>query len=229
MTILMENLCQGLPKNLLNGKAEDDDRDPLVYTEAEMKAALEEAYKKGNSEGQTEGRSLGAAQEQEKLRAEIDALESVADGILMERSRILVSSGRDMTQLALEVASRILRRTLTDDSKVVFRALEDVLTRISEAQRLIIRLNPTEMDVVENQASDLSKLMSKDCQMEFRADPSVSPGGCIVDTPELHIDASTDSFWQRLEETLNAWCANEMLDVSEPADLKTEGDNSDAA
>jgi len=229
VTILMENLCQQLPKNMLSSKAANIERGPLVHTEDEMKTAREESYLLGIEEGHRQGKSEGVVQERDKFQAEVDALESVVDGILSERSRILISSGQDMTKLAMEMAGRIFRRLLPSDSKTVVRAVEDVLTRISEAQTLIIRLNPSEIDVVRNQETQLTRLLSDDSRLEFKADADVSPGGCLVDTPDLHIDASTDSLWQRFENALDDWCANEMSSLREHEETDTKGAETDAA
>lgn len=228
VVILMEHLCKSLP-GFKSVNAVEEVSDPLVYTEAEMNDAKEAANLEGYEKGTKEGLSRGRQEEQTKLQAEVDALESVSDGILMERSRILVSSGKDMTKLALEVASRVLRRELAGDDEVIIRALEDVLTRIGESQRLIVRLNPAEMEVVKRNETQLKQLLSEESRLEFRSDPTITPGGCIIDTPELHVDAGLDAFWERFESALEQWSASESLNDVAPVLEKGESEGYDDA
>jgi flagellar assembly protein FliH len=228
VVILMEHLCKDLP-GFKSKNAVEVEADPLVYTEAEMTAAKEAAFSEGYEKGNSEGLDKGRQEEQAKLQAEVDALESVSDGILMERDRILVSSGKDMTKLAMVVAGRMLRKELTHDSEVIVRALEDVLTRVGESQRLIIRLNPAEMDVVKGNEKQLKQLLTEGSRLEFRGDPSVTVGGCVVDTPELHIDAGFESLWERFEDALEHWGESETLNAVEPVQDKSDPEKNDHA
>ena len=116
---------------------------------------------------------------------------------------------------------------ITHDAEVIVRALEDVLTRVGESQRLIIRLNPAEMDVVKGNESQLKQLLAEGSRLEFRGDPSVTAGGCVVDTPELHIDAGFESLWERFEDALEHWGESETLNAVEPVQDTSDPENNE--
>ncbi len=200
-------------------------QEPLIYSERDVEALLEnvrrEALAEGRASGLEEGRAqgydvghqeglaAGREQEHEKLREGTRALTRIADGIVAERRRVIASAGGDLVQLAMAMAERIVRRSLPLDEEAVLRAIREALDRVADAHRIVVRLNPREMELVEHHREDLSSLISTDSHLELRADASVAPGGCLVDTAELRMDATVEALLERFEAVLADWCRRE--------------------
>lgn len=213
--------------------------DVRLHTEREVEAArrqgLDEGLARGRQEGfsrgHEEGLSEGRREERERLRGEGEALRMIGEEIVGERSRILVSAGRDLVRLALSMAERICRRSLSLDREAVLRAIREALGLVGEAQRVVVRINPGDIERIRAQARELQGLLSENSRLELRPDPTVSSGGCAVDTPELHLDATVEGFLERFEDALSTWSEGQVLDgASEPGGSAESGEmQSDAA
>ncbi len=218
------------PDSLAGGRS-----DPLIYSERDVEQLLanvrQEAFAEGRASGQDQGReagfeegfregvAVGRQEEHDQLRGGGELLETLGRAILQDRSRIVASVGRDIVQLALTMAERVVRRSLPCEDEVVLRAVREALAHVGDARRIVVRLNPREMELVRAHERDLAALAAAEAAIELRPDVAVTPGGCLVDTPELHLDATVEALLERFEEVLSAWSdgvAREGTDSREP-------------
>lgn len=208
--------------------------DPLIYSERDVEQLLanvrQEAVAEGHASGRDEGRAagyeegfhegveVGRQQEHDQLRAESELLATLVQSILQDRGRIVASVGRDLVQLALTMAERVVRRSLPFEDEAVLRAIREALGHVGDARRIIVRLNPRELERVRAHEADLAALLAAEASVELRPDTAVTPGGCLIDTPELHLDATVEALLERFEEVLSAWSDEVARQVTEGAD-----------
>jgi len=196
---------------LYTQSAMDDVRLELEETKRQIEIAREEGFERGLAEGRAKGREEAEIE----MQGETVALETVATGILAERMKMVTEAGRDIVQLALSMAERITRRSLPVDEDAVLRGIREALAHVGETRRVMIRLNPREMDAIRERTSQLRELVPGGSHLEFRADPAITPGGCTLETPELHLDATIEGLLERFEEALLAWSDQQALTTGE--------------
>ncbi len=204
--------------------------DPLLYSERDVErlladmrrevlaeghaAGFEEGHTAGFEAGQREGIEIGRQQEHDLIRGGSEMLAMLAETIVRERSRIIAEASRDLVQLALTMAERIVRHGLPLEDEAVLRAIREALGQVGDARRIVVRLNPREVELVETHSADLGALVAADAHIELRPDPGVTPGGCLMETPELHLDATVETLLGRFEEILTAWSAQVTLETA---------------
>jgi flagellar assembly protein FliH len=230
--------------------------DPLIYSERDVEQLLanvrRESFEEGRAGGHDEGRAaghqagyqegveVGHQEEHDQVRSDSELLAALVRSILQDRARIVISVGRDLVQLALTMAERVVRRSLPFEDEAVLRAIREALGHVGDTRRVIVRLNPRELDLVRAHERDLGALVAADAGIELRPDPAVTPGGCVVDTPELHLDATVEALLEQFEEVLSAWYdgvtreatvepATAGEDASAPPDGAGEVEQGDAA
>jgi flagellar assembly protein FliH len=80
-----------------------------------------------------------------------------------------------------------------------------------EHQSAVVRMHPTDMDVLQAPlAGEFAGL-----SLSLRADPTLEPGGCVVESAGMVIDATLQKRWQRAVATLGMASAWEV--PSEPS------------
>jgi flagellar assembly protein FliH len=154
----------------------------------------EERYQRGWTEGHTAGRN--------EIQPAVEHLSRMLEDIADQRESILRDAEKIVVQLGLRVAEKIIRTEVRLQPEVVVNVVADAIRRIADKSRVVIRVNPDDADRVSNYRERLASLVGGIGQMEIRDDPTVSQGGCLVETSVETIDARFEEQLSRLDEVL---------------------------
>jgi flagellar assembly protein FliH len=165
------------------------------------RAAIErDAFVKGYAQGEKAGLEAGVKRTDAVLRRLGETIDELA-GL---RRQILHHSEQQLVQLALALARRIVRRELAADDELLEALARVALERLGEARPATIRLNPE--DFARTAAGRLEQWAA--AHVAVVSDPSVSRGGCIVESPFGFVDAGIEAQLQEL--------AGALLESSQP-------------
>lgn len=200
-----------------------------VYSEEQMRRAthalqtqidqLREEAAAARHHGHEEGLAKGRTSERAHLREKAERLEQLAAEILAERSRILSAASRDLAQLAVRMTERFCRQAHEANPALVLRGVEEALSSLASGERIVVRVHPADIELVKSRREELGRLLDEGSELQLRADESVRPGGCVVETPQLYVDGSVDGFLDRCSEALGTWASREDL-LSEGKDVE---------
>jgi flagellar assembly protein FliH len=166
----------------------------------------EAAYRAGFEDGRTQGLKLGRAESQEA----IDRFAEVVDQ-LQERQRALVQENEAaLVDLAVAVARRIVGAAAEVRREPVLLAVSDCLGYLRDRTRVTVKVNPKNLDAAREARKEWTESIEGIGTLMLEADPSVSPGGCVLETEAGDVDA-------RIEERLA------MLHTALLEELRTPG------
>ncbi|WP_291008666.1 FliH/SctL family protein [Hydrogenophaga sp.] len=163
-----------------------------------VQAAREQAY----TEGYAQGREAGIREVQETMQAE---LQKVADeyavrmgGLIHSLSDQLLASEQKMSRQLLELACDLARQVVRQELQVNTRQLRTV---IGEALEMIvddglpttIRMHPQDLALLKDA---LLETLGENAP-DFVADTAITPGGCLVQSPTMAVDATVEKRWAR--------------------------------
>lgn len=131
----------------------------------------------------------GLAQGREQLETACRALAEAAAGQEEAGKALVESLERRAAELALLIAEKILATTLELAPESVRSVVAGALRRVAEADRVVVTLNPEDLETVRAAGDDLAGLLSSSCRLELVGDRRVERGGCIVSTSTGEIDA----------------------------------------
>ncbi|UGQ47969.1 FliH/SctL family protein [Massilia endophytica] len=137
--------------------------------EQAVAAARDAGYGEGFARGDQEARAA-LAQAHQRLEALAAALERQLDAGLTIQEDLSVA-------LAFEVASQLVGEALVSREAVLAR-VRSVLARTRERERLVIRLHPDDLALVEE--APLSAASPSGARLDWIADPALGPGDCIA-------------------------------------------------
>ncbi|RJG01161.1 FliH/SctL family protein [Noviherbaspirillum sedimenti] len=175
---------------------------PKVSIE-EIAAIREEARARGHAEGLAdgiaEGRVQGLAQGRAEGAAEMAHLRQIAQQLGEEAVRADQAIAHDVLALALDLAKAMLKTALTVRPELVVPIVSEAIRYLPSLQQpALLMLNPLDAAIVKEQMHDeLDK-----AGWRIVEDAQVKRGGCRIDTATNQIDATIDTRWQRLAETL---------------------------
>ena len=154
----------------------------------------EEIYTRGFAEGQQAGAT--AAQQETAMLAK--KLAATLDDLVRVRDQMIRHTEKQMVQLALAVARRVVHREVAVDPTAMLTMMRVVLERVSDAARVSVRLNPADHQAV---TAALADAPTSD-QVTITADPRVPRGGCKVESEYGDIDAGVDAQIQEIARAL---------------------------
>lgn len=145
-----------------------------------------------------EERGLAAAQARiaEEVAREAEPLRERLAATLNElqtlRAQIAQRAERDLVRLSIEIARKIVHREVSVDPDIVLTLARVVLSRLHTGVSnsvARIHLHPDDVAYVQMHQAQLEVASSS---IEFIADRTVEPGGCLVHTEMGDIDARID-------------------------------------
>jgi flagellar assembly protein FliH len=169
-----------------------------------------EGYEEGLREGRDRGIKLGLQKsfgEAMKLReAELvlfrEALAEILRRIDAAMEAWYESSERQLAPLAMEIASRILTEEMKLSRDSALSIAKAALAEVTHAMEARIRVNPSDLEALQEHMADLVSCAQSLRQIEITDDPTIR-GGCIIDTDGGMIDASFDGQLDSLRERLD--------------------------
>ncbi|MDE3155565.1 MAG: hypothetical protein KGN76_10715, partial [Acidobacteriota bacterium] len=153
-----------------------------------------EAFTKGYAAGEQAGLEAGTTRADAMLRRLTQTLEEL-DGL---RQQIVAQTERQMVQIAVAVARRILRREVSIDQDLLVAIARVALERLGETASATIRLNPDDYAAVTARHGG----QWAGARVTVTADAGVSRGGCRVESDLGFVDAGIDAQFDELVHAL---------------------------
>ncbi|MFN7914020.1 MAG: FliH/SctL family protein [Vicinamibacterales bacterium] len=143
-----------------------------------------EAFMKGYAQGERSGAEAAARRGEATLRRLAQTVEELA-GL---RTELVQKTERQVVELALAIAGRVLRREVSLDRELLVAMARIALERLGENVSATIRLNPDDYAFIGAQAQ-----VGESSLVRVVADPLVSTGGCLVQSDFGLIDVGIDA------------------------------------
>lgn len=186
-----------------------------TLTVEEIEAIQKQAYNEGFALGKQEGYQAGFVEGSKKgydenvhlIEARTDQLIAILESFTTPFKHLDDSVEKALADLSVKIARQILHREIELDSGQVIAAVKAAINALPIAsQNLKLYLNPEDADLVRFNLG----LGETQSAWEIVEDPSITRGGCKVDTEISHVDAT-------IENRLNAVLESMFGEEFEPA------------
>ena len=182
-----------------------NERDQLVNAASEegLAQGKEQGYQEGFEQGKAEGIEQARAAQAQELEQLLSMWSDQLGSFECGRDEMLEAARIQVIELAAAIASRVVHRVIELDPAVVVRQLESVLSAIAEPTRLVIRVNPDDIETVQVELPGLLERFAHCEHAQVVSDPSLPRGSCTAQTPAGGaLDASIPTQLDRIIEAL---------------------------
>jgi flagellar assembly protein FliH len=153
----------------------------------EAAAVAAQAQAEGHAQGYAAGLAAAMA-DVERLR---HLLTRLGDATAAHEQRL----ADEVLDLALAFARQLVGQALAVRRELVLPVVATALAQLPQASRHIeVKLHPADVDLVRSVLPD----EHAGPHVALVPDPSVAPGGCLVDADQAAVDASIATRWRRL-------------------------------
>ncbi len=161
----------------------------------------QEAYAEAHIRGYTEGREEAEAEAQAAYSDNLDAavadlradMEAFCEAVLDEQARGWRDAEKQVKDLALEIAERILKTEVTTNPEVVSEITRHALRRLAGSSQARLRVNPEDVERLRARRDELMALLEGLHSIDILEDRGVGSGGFLFETEGGSLDARIDT------------------------------------
>lgn len=162
---------------------------PAVPSAEEIERIRREARQEAYARGHKEGLERGMAEAREQAKRLADALDVLARPLLELDERVI----EEIVTLALTVARHLVRRELRSDPAQIVGVVQQAVAALPVAtQRVRVSLHPEDAATVREVLGAGQDAGQGAGGWEIIEDPTLTRGGCRVETEHSRIDASVE-------------------------------------
>jgi flagellar assembly protein FliH len=175
--------------------------------DANFEQARQESFRAGYADGVVQGRAQAHSEVQQQM-ADFLANQAQASGQrlakLFESTQTQLDEAQQVMaqgvlELSCELGRQVLRQELSVNPNVLLPVIREALDLLgAEHRSAVVRMNPVDLDVLEGLMATEFAGMS----LNLRADTTLEPGGCLVESAGMVVDATLQKRWQRAVATL---------------------------
>lgn len=154
------------------------------------------------NEGQALGHQHGVEQGYQETSVLLEQAAQIVEYAKHEREEIIEKCERDVLELAISVAARVIHTEVTINSDAVLAVVKDAIQKAKDQEKVIIRINPADFETIVVEKQTLQAILRRETGMEIRGDIGVEVGGCVIETDYGAIDARIDTQLETIKNAL---------------------------
>ena len=163
---------------------------------------LQEARQQAYAEGFERGHEAGGQEVRDALEATVRKTAeetAVRMAQLLHNTREQLSKSEDqisrhILELSIDLARQVVRQEITTNTQHLRPVIAEALSQLVEdGLPATVRMNPSDLAMMQGA---LSENMGK-TPPTFKADPAISPGGCLIESASTTVDATIEKRWAR--------------------------------
>ena len=180
----------------------EEDPAALELEEATRQAELQQAREEAFAQGEAQGRAQATLEWQQRMDAYVAGQGQEAAQRLDAVVRMLNASLDDLQQnmaqgvleLACEIARQVLRQELRSNPHALVPVVQEALGMlVADGRPATVRIHPQDHALVGGALQQEFAAAT----LQWVADATVPPGGCLVEQAGTVVDGSLEKRWQR--------------------------------
>ncbi len=166
----------------------------VAELQQELKRREQEAFEAGYRKGAAEGHQQAAAQ----LKPVLEGFAGTIRELQQLRRRMRREAERDLVQLSVAIARRILHRELTVDPGALLGIVKAALERLESQEVDRLRVHPADLELVGGflQQAGLAE------RLQLVGDARLGRGGAVLETAQGQLDASLETQLEEIQRGL---------------------------
>jgi flagellar biosynthesis/type III secretory pathway protein FliH len=175
--------------------AEQKAEEILIGARSQAEALGKEAYEEGKSRGQEEARN--------EILPALIGFAQAGQSLIVFEEQMVARFTPQMVRLALEIAEKIVAKTVAEDPEIVASVLERARKEVHDARLVRVRLHPADYQILLEMRPELIRAgEAGGRKVEVLAADEIGRGGCRIETEIGIVDASIPTQFQEIKRQL---------------------------
>ena len=152
------------------------------------------AEKKGYDEGLARG--------EQKIAEQIKNLAEILRRLLSLQEKLTQKYEQQVINLAIEIARKIVQREISLTPEIIFTMAKQAIAEMPHESPMTLKLHPEDYQVLKDKLPLLAQEFELLGELRLVASDTVERGGCLLETPAGRVDASLESQFAAVKDTL---------------------------
>ena len=172
----------------------------VIKKDQEWEIQKKEALTTEINQAQEKGYESG----KKEIKRLVQQIGNVLARAIKAKEKIILESEQQMVDLILLIARRIIRDEYEERKELVTANVKRALTRIKSKGEIDVRLNINDLQLTSEKKDEFMAEFSQFENIHFYEDPTIEPGGCIIETRTGSIDARVETQLTKIEHAIRA-------------------------
>lgn len=175
-----------------------------------LQEVQERAYQEGMAVGREDGRQQALEEHSQLLREKLDQLDALFQALTSLKAEILQANEMHFIKFSVHLAERLAGQHIKVNPEALLNLIRKTVEMAQGEENIRIRVSPEQKEFIEKMRSELKPSQANEVirNASLEGDPSISPGGVVVQTNYSEIDARTEErvavLWEVISEQLIA-------------------------
>jgi len=172
---------------------------------------IEERFEAERETVYRSGLETGKALAEERIRGAVNDFISLVEDVNEQRLALFKEAQEVVLRLAMALARKIIGYETSHNVEPVLRTVRESIKHLVDKSHITVKVNPEDLQIVRRHRQDWLALADGNEGLKIEGDPSISRGGCIIETDSGRVDA-------RIERQLEIMYASLMGVLDEQGD-----------
>ncbi len=139
------------------------------------------------------GVAAGKQQAEDDFENSAQTLLNMCKELDILRETILRNSTDEMKKLILDISTKIIRHSVTEQEETIVATIKDSISRAVKSDEFQIQLNPEDLAIVETRKQEIIDTVSGLDTISLKPDATIERGGCTIESSYCTLDATISS------------------------------------
>ncbi len=139
------------------------------------------------------GIAAGKQQAEDDFENSAQTLLNMCKELDILRETILRNSTDEMKKLILEISTKIIRHSVTEQEETIVATIKDSISRAVKSDEFQIQLNPEDLAIVEDRKQEIIDTVSGLDTISLKSNATIERGGCTIESSYCTLDATISS------------------------------------
>ena len=153
-------------------------------------------------QGWQDGYGQAVREAGEEYADRLEEAQNIVEKAHQERQEIIAGSEDEIVQLAMAVARKVISNELIVNPGSIVEIVKRAILKAADREEVTVRVNPENLDTTISARDEISQSFKGIRKFKVLADASVTPGGCVVETPNGNVDARIERQLGEIEQVL---------------------------
>ncbi|WP_170140722.1 flagellar assembly protein FliH [Oceanobacillus arenosus] len=153
-------------------------------------------------EGYSAGFELGKADIRTEYQEILNQANNIVETTTKDYHTTLEKSEEMIAQLAVKVAEKIIKTSITENPTVFLDIVKAAVKEIEDRSTISIYLHPMNYEMVFEQKQELVNLLENESKLSLYVKDDLPENACIIEHPFGRIDASVDTQLNQIRNVL---------------------------
>lgn len=193
------------------GEYMSSDAKDIVEAAKKQSASIErDAYEKGFAQGEKDGMEIGT----KKLDKILDKIHKTLQEMVSYKEGFIKLHEKEVLGLICRIAERVVREKVKVDHNIVREAIFEAFNLAADRTEVTVKVSPEDIEYVKGLRPEFFDRIKDLKSITIESDPSISQGGCFVETAFGHVDARLESQLDKI-----ATAVERAFEQNHPGDL----------